>query len=396
MSSGNIVIDTPSYGLTRQWSGANRVNGESTPEHPYYLLHKKRISVPFDYYYYDGYNQLQPNGTQTWLSGYSNGCQLPGWDYAPNLQLEALNKAIENVKGSDFNAAVFMSQLPLALGQVVNTTTALLGGVQAFSRGNIPGAVRAFSRVTGNHGFQQQRTQQWLGTKLSGRYKDRYSDIAQKRMSAGDISGSWLAMQYGYLPLISDVSNLMDAIKSMTESRKLIGRGRKTFKTVVSGKDFFGLSGNTEPNRPPPVTVELRASVKLILQEELSANRMLGLIDPVGVAWELLPWSFVYDWVLPIGDYLKAMSFVTGLQGTQVLSLSRASSQKDASNFYYPFGSAYLGGSIDCTNFELTRTVTQLSPLSVPRPRQKTLSKTFSLGHLENAAALIQQALPHR
>lgn len=32
-----------------------------------------------------------------------------------------------------------------------------------------------------------------------------------------------------------------------------------------------------------------------------------GLLNPLEVIWELVPFSFVADWFLPIGDYLSAL-----------------------------------------------------------------------------------------
>jgi hypothetical protein len=38
-----------------------------------------------------------------------------------------------------------------------------------------------------------------------------------------------------------------------------------------------------------------------------------GFTNPVNLAWELLPFSFVVDWFLPIGPYLEALSAFDGL-----------------------------------------------------------------------------------
>ena len=43
------------------------------------------------------------------------------------------------------------------------------------------------------------------------------------------------------------------------------------------------------------------------------AFNQLGLLNPVSLAWELVPWSFVVDWVLPIGSVLSALSAPAGL-----------------------------------------------------------------------------------
>lgn len=47
-----------------------------------------------------------------------------------------------------------------------------------------------------------------------------------------------------------------------------------------------------------------------------------GISNPALLAWELLPWSFVIDWFIPVGDYLESLSAFDGFTfsgGSQVL-----------------------------------------------------------------------------
>jgi hypothetical protein len=45
----------------------------------------------------------------------------------------------------------------------------------------------------------------------------------------------------------------------------------------------------------------------------LQANR-LGVINPLAIAWELYPFSFVIDWFVPIGSVLTAATATAGLE----------------------------------------------------------------------------------
>jgi hypothetical protein len=40
----------------------------------------------------------------------------------------------------------------------------------------------------------------------------------------------------------------------------------------------------------------------------------LGLTNPPQLAWELIPFSFVFDWLLPIGDWLSSLDATVGLR----------------------------------------------------------------------------------
>jgi hypothetical protein len=41
---------------------------------------------------------------------------------------------------------------------------------------------------------------------------------------------------------------------------------------------------------------------------------IVGLSDPLSVAWEVVPFSFVLDWFLPIGNYIESFSAERGLK----------------------------------------------------------------------------------
>lgn len=42
--------------------------------------------------------------------------------------------------------------------------------------------------------------------------------------------------------------------------------------------------------------------------------QQLGFANPVGLAWELIPYSFVVDWALNIGSYLDLQTSLWGLK----------------------------------------------------------------------------------
>lgn len=41
--------------------------------------------------------------------------------------------------------------------------------------------------------------------------------------------------------------------------------------------------------------------------------QQLGLDDPLGLIWELTPYSFVVDWFLPVGQWLSSFRSIKGL-----------------------------------------------------------------------------------
>jgi hypothetical protein len=69
------------------------------------------------------------------------------------------------------------------------------------------------------------------------------------------------------------------------QSHQNVGDGRHGFRIVV----WYGVTN--------PSAVKAAA---------------LGLTNPLSVAWELTPWSFVADWVLPIGQLIDTLDAYNG------------------------------------------------------------------------------------
>lgn len=124
--------------------------------------------------------------------------------------------------------------------------------------------------------------------------------------------------------------------------------------------------------------------------EQMSAARQLGLVDPATVVWELIPYSFVVDWFLPIGSYLENLNQIPTLSG----------------RFLTIKSTRYQGGNVGKTSspvnwtkiptigqfyLKIDRTVS--SSLAVPKPQFNKLSDAMSPTRIWNAIALVTQRL---
>jgi hypothetical protein len=123
------------------------------------------------------------------------------------------------------------------------------------------------------------------------------------------MSCKWLALRYGWRPLISDIGNLIEAVKKlngMIEKRNRYSEKRgskwssKSSKSEVQTKTHYELSISTVDL----ITVSVRGSV--VAEIEVPALQL----NPAVTAWEIIPFSFVLDWFISVGKSLSAASFM--------------------------------------------------------------------------------------
>lgn len=220
-----------------------------------------------------------------------------------------------------------------------------------------------------------------------------------------DFFSYWLETQYGWKPLISDVYG---AIEHLHEREYEAGRGLVTVKAVA--KDNFEIrnsfSGSTSSVNWSGTQVRRgthKAFVRLDFRQSNAAPvgpfTQLGLTNPLYIAWELLPWSFVADWFIPVGDYLSQLDATKGwdFQGG---SLSRVTRVKvhPVKPYVVPFDpktydrvTSDLRFSGKGRQMKFIRTA-YTEPPTPTRPSYKKLNEKSNL-HVANGIALLSNLI---
>lgn len=327
-----------------------------------------------------------------------------------NDSLKLLNKLREKLQGSDFNASVALGEGRQTLRLVADSAIRIAKSLHSLRRGDVAGSLRSLVEGTSR-------------APLNRLPKGVPSRIKKGSKEASDI---WLEIQYGWKPLVTDahdaavllahqLSSGLETVVRQSLTKKLQGVGYRFW-----GNRYTGTNPGAFPWMPSspsnPVsdsystdyTILERRRVSLYLQERPSVLPVLGLLDPSQVLWELLPWSFVADWFIPIGQYLDARGISTLYKGVYVESIKRNSRiynsisktttgydsqpggpsvKEKALGYLAPFlvDSAGVGLALSRTFYQ--RTVG--SAPSVPLPTFKPLAKAASWQHCANAVALL-------
>lgn len=200
------------------------------------------------------------------------------------------------------------------------------------------------------------------------------------------LANDFLAYRYGVAPLVSDINGIVNDIKSHIDD---------TFKREATSRSRL-VSSTLTPHEGGSLrkVVEITVKYKVFYgvdDEFMSLLNRVGLTNPLNVAWELVPFSFVVDWFKPIGPFLSTLGTLSHLT---VKSVHRTVVFKETLEFFgirqhhSPFvfnaGESY---SWKVENFLLKRRLLPSIP-EMPLPEWKN---PLSLGHISNFVALLTQ-----
>jgi len=273
------------------------------------------------------------------------------WTSSDDLVLQS--KLVSAVREHDFDLGVAVAQGKLTV-ELVTTNLGKLGKAILFvKRGDIFNAARQLG----------------CSPKTS-------------RLKPSDISGRWLELQYGWLPLVDDCFNAAKAFEAITNGpRKTVVRVTRTRKDVAH--DFVGIN---PPDVPHVCNRQHSKAILYELSEVLSGSRSLGLLDPLSVAWELIPYSFVVDWFIPIGSYLDNLNVIPNLKGRFLTTSFRRNVTQSSPITATP---AFIGASVRQKLVEVSRVPS--TGLTTSFPEFKPFVKAMSPRHIWNAISLAQQ-----
>jgi hypothetical protein len=216
------------------------------------------------------------------------------------------------------------------------------------------------------------------------------------------LANNWLELQYGWKPLLSDVEQSMKGLANYmagsSSTQKVKGVATKIDQTTTPYTGVW------------PVTPYIGSSLTQnmwqcrfgceykVTSHMASYLSQLGFTNPINLVWEILPYSFVVDWFIPIGPYLESMSAPHGLtfvRGYKTRFGRRYTYQRSAFKGTMPGDSSAdhnIGQERDRMSVTLARTKLSAWPVqSFP-----TFKNPFSTTHVANALALVRQAFGRR
>lgn len=342
-------------------------------------------------------------------SGYLSDQGMRFMDWTSNDDLKLLNRLIDKIKGTDFNASVFLGESHQTLGLIADSAIRIRKALTYLHRGDIAGTARSLLEGTSRKPLKP------------------YASMGHvSKATPKVLANNWLELIYGWLPLLSDASDAAEQLAHYL-SEPLEMCYKASLKKAYEGKTLLYVGRTTTGKSPYEsnvyrffdsyYTCSRIDRLSIYIKEKPDVLAQLGLKNPLPVAWELTPWSFVADWFIPIGQYLEARglsSLVPGIYQKSTLvqgrntppsywsnsdgttSPGKAPYRKELPNrvkWEPPGGSSTDGNGNRASSHYVyyTRGAPTPNPPSVPLPTFKPLSKAASWTHCVNAVALLVQ-----
>jgi hypothetical protein len=273
-------------------------------------------------------------------------------------------KALLKFKKSDFNAVVCLAEARKTADMVGSTALNLAKSMMALRR---------------------------------GRFADARAHLGLRR---NDQPANWLQLQYGWKPMLSDVFNATESVK------KAAGFGNTVVTVKASVREESTFSSYIDENHPlSRIKLEGKAEAGVFVRLDAEPDvdlliwaNSLGLTNPLLVGWELLPFSFVLDWMVPVGDWLSALDATLGWKfksGSRTRRTAVVANAKRAPFhdpwYVYQHPVSYGGGST-ASEKRVDREVYT----SFPTPYFPRIKNPLSLGHMANGLSLLAQVFSGR
>lgn len=224
-----------------------------------------------------------------------------------------------------------------------------------------------------------------------GKWKKAASSLGvvpKRQPTSMNVPSRWLELQYGWLPILSDIYKIgttlfRDPIVSVRKTRIYNDKLRSYTRSWSQGISSYSLTAVMTTIARRTLYTELQVD-----SDAVTTADNLGLLNPSMVAWEAVPYSFVVDWFLPVGDWLASL---TALKGIKLLNSSVTNKAEWSLDGWTTRKTSPSGTKQFTFNGVYKR-----RRLEIPSRPLPAFKNPLSLTHFANAASLLATAFGRR
>lgn len=226
-----------------------------------------------------------------------------------NIDLDPIQFTGEHMQNLDGRLRLKISQLKFSLGQDLYEWRQTTNLFLPLAR-DIIQTMRALRSFAGSNAWTLL-----VGARDYKAFRNLYKTGGSRLKTVAD---RWLSYQYGLKPLMEDIYGAAEV---------LAVRSSEDWTRTVKQNGFQGFSDLREvpirdfgAGRAVPVFRTMKVYQRVGIQYRVVADPLVrdlaafGISNPALTLWELCPWSFIVDQVIPIGKYLEASDAMFGLR----------------------------------------------------------------------------------
>lgn len=216
--------------------------------------------------------------------------------------------AYQKVNGADWNdplvASMYNKAYAKYLSKLKGDAAELGAGIAEF---------RKTAEMVSNRSFQLFRVFRAISRGRFGEANSLLNIPSGFRPKARGFGGSVLEYSFGWAPTVGDIHNGLKVLTNGVPSSFI----RASVASVVSP---YGVAGGVDGYGDAYSSAITGGYVKVSVGSMISLSNpnlwllnQLGVINPAAIFWELVPFSFLVDYVVNIGDVVSSWSDTMGI-----------------------------------------------------------------------------------
>lgn len=271
-----------------------------------------------------------------------SGASYVALDSSPVYE-QALSKAYEkfrNAVSDKAELAVSLAERKQAMDMIVKRLVQFTSFVRCLRKGDLPGVMSSLGfkppRQTNKRKLTNaEKQKRWEKYRRRARkgyapVPDTYNEAFDgfsfpsrralrafrkeqtgKARRAGEVASDlFLEFHFGWVPLVKDIGAAVDVLQRPFNGKVTV-KGKGSARAETGSKPSPG-SFSIGRTYVWVSKVQLIADLKIVNPNLYLANK-LGLVNPAAVLWEVIPFSFLLDWIANVSSFLAQATEFMGL-----------------------------------------------------------------------------------
>lgn len=147
------------------------------------------------------------------------------------------------------------------------------------------------------------------GLRLCKSFLSEIASIVSSRRRRKRLASAWLEFTFGWKPIVSDIYGAIELLSQEFPSTVLVSGGSSD-STITIPTDQWG--GRNTLKQRYYRSYRLRSQI-VFSNPNLALASSLGITNPLAVAWDIIPFSFVADWFFKVNTWLNSFDAMAGV-----------------------------------------------------------------------------------